>query len=199
MPSSRFKEIIENVTGRLRNRSIPYAIIGAFALGYYGFPRYTADIDLISERKFNKNISDVMTQLGYNCYQDTDSFAQFDSDQKDLWNVDFLFVQTDDGKSMIQNSVEVANELTGKHPVIQPSDYIILKIMAIANNPDRTHRDAADIISLLRMNTKQMIPKPFNRIEKERVLQFAERFKQVQLVKDVFKKAGEQESLNWKI
>lgn len=125
MPSSRFKEIIENVTGHFRNRSISYAVIGAFALGYYGLPRYTADIDLISEKKFKKRIFDVMSELGYNCFQDTDSFSQFDSDQKDLWNVDFLFVQTDDGKSMIQNSVEVENESTGKHPVIQPTDYII--------------------------------------------------------------------------
>jgi len=199
MSSSRFKENIEKITGHLRNRSIPYAIIGAFALGHYGLPRYTADIDLISEEKFRKQISDVMKQLGYNCFQDTDSFAQFDSDQKDLWNIDFLFVYTNDGKSMIQNSIEVENEPTGKHPVIQPSDYIILKIMAIANNPGRIHRDAADIIYLLRLDTKQMIPKPFNRIEKDRVFQFAERFKQVQLVKDIFEKAEKQDSFNWKI
>jgi len=140
-----------------------------------------------------------MTQLGYNCFQNSDLFAQFDSDQKDLWNIDFFFVHTDDGKSMIQHSIEIENESTGTHPVIQPSDYIILKIMAIANNPGRTHRDAADIISLLRANAKTMIPKPFNRIEKDRVFQFAERFKQVQLVTDIFEKAEKQDFLNWKI
>lgn len=194
-----FKKKLENVTGHLRNRSIPYAIIGAFALGYYGFPRYTADIDLLSEKKFKKSISDVMTQQGYRCFHDTDSFAQFDSERNNLWSVDFLFVETDDGKSMIQNSIEVENESIGKHPVIQPSDYIILKIMAIANNPGRTHRDAADIISLLQMYNKHILLKPFNRIEKDRVFKFAEKFGQVQLVKDLFEKAQEQDAINWKI
>jgi hypothetical protein len=90
MSLSRFSKIFSNITAPLRDRSIPYAVIGAFALGYYGLPRFTADIDLISEKLFQNRIAEVMAELGYTCVQETEIFSQFDSDKKDFWDVHFF-------------------------------------------------------------------------------------------------------------
>jgi hypothetical protein len=93
----------------------------------------------------------------------------------------------------------VFNTIAGKQPVIQPTDFIVLKIMDIANNPGRTHRDAADILSLLRLNNRHMISEPFDGIRKDRVYKFAEKFGQRHFIQDIFAKAETEETLNWKL
>jgi len=45
-----------------------------------------------------------------------------------LGKIDFMFVHTQDGKNMIGRSLVVEDELLGKHPVIQPTDYIDGKV-----------------------------------------------------------------------
>ena len=70
----------------------------------------------------------MMERLGYTCYQKTHFFAQFDSELGVLGKIDFIFVNTQDGKNMIRRSLVVEDELLGKHPVIQLTDYIDGKV-----------------------------------------------------------------------
>ncbi|NVM22792.1 MAG: hypothetical protein HWN68_13550 [Desulfobacterales bacterium] len=91
---------------------------------------------------------------------------------------------------MIGRSLVVEDELLGKHPVIQPTDYIILKLMAIANNPDRGPRDEADILEVLKLYKNHLIPKNFGSMNMDRLYLFADRFGQrmrlEKYVKNVF-------------
>jgi hypothetical protein len=45
-----------------------------------------------------------------------------------LGKIDFIFVNTQDGKNMIRRSLVVEDALLGKHPAIQPTDQMDGKV-----------------------------------------------------------------------
>jgi hypothetical protein len=77
----KIPSVLGTVTRHLQAQDVPYALIGAMALGLYGFPRYTSDIDLITDSRSWPVINKTMSGLGYECFQKTDAFAQFDSEK----------------------------------------------------------------------------------------------------------------------
>jgi len=44
------KEHIKKLISSLNKQNIHYAFTGAFAVSYYGFPRLSADIDILIEK-----------------------------------------------------------------------------------------------------------------------------------------------------
>ena len=178
MSSKKLTNILKIITDNLMQEQIPCSLIGALALGLYGLPRFTADIDLLVEGRFWSRISLIMEKLGYTCYQKTDSFAQFDSEMGVLGKIDFMFVNTSEGKDILKRSIITGDELIGTYPVIQPTDYIILKLMAIANNPDRSQKDEGDILAIMNLYKNRLISEDFEPLDMDRVYLFAEKFGQ---------------------
>ena len=188
MKQPKLAKIFEIVASNLSAEKIPFAVIGALALGIYGLPRYTSDIDLLTEGLFWDRIQTIMNRLGYTCFQKTDMFAQFDSEMGVLGRIDLMFVATQDGKDMLNRRSDIQDDIWGRVPVLQPTDYIILKLMAIANNPDRAGGDEADIAGLLKCFREDVLPENFDPLNQDRVIRFAEKFKQkkriLKLLKD---------------
>jgi len=176
MESKKLTNMLSIISENLSQEQIPFCLIGAMALGVYGLPRYTSDIDLLTEAVYWPKIPSLMERLGYECYQKTDFFAQFDSEMGIYGKVDFMFVTTQEGRDIINRSVSIEDEIFGKIPVIQPSDYAILKLMAIANNPDRTIQDEADLSRLFDLFKNNLPPKYFDVLDVDRILLFADRF-----------------------
>jgi len=87
-----------------------------------------------------------------------------------------MFVSTQDGRDIIKRSFSVNDEIFGKIRVIQPSDYIILKLMAIANNPDRSIKDEADLSGFFDLHKNNLIPKYFDALDMDKIMLFADRF-----------------------
>ncbi len=148
MEAKKLTNMLSIISENLSQEQIPFSLTGAMALGAYGLPRYTSDIDLMTEAVCWPKIAPIMERSGYECYQKTDFFAQFDPEMGIYGKVDFMFVTTQEGSEIINRSVSIEDEIFGKIPVIQPSDYVILKLMAIANNPDRITQDEADLSRL---------------------------------------------------
>lgn len=187
MASTKLKNILRVIDRNLLENNISYALIGAMALSMYGLPRYTSDIDILAEESCRSLMLSIMKRLGYDCFEQNDSFAQFDSELGVLGKIDFMFVSTPDGKEILENKIVVEDPLTGQFPVVQPTDYIVLKLMAIANNPDRSAGDEADIISVLEIYKKKQLPEQFDSIDKEKIVRFAEWFGLTQKVMNIFK------------
>jgi len=164
------------VSNRLFQEEIPFCLIGAMALGVYGLPRYTSDIDLLAEKRHWPKIDSLMKKLGYECYQESDFFAQFDSELGVYGKVDFMFVNTEDGRNILERRVLVEDDIFGRISVIQPSDYIILKLMAIANNPHRSIKDESDLSVLLDLHANNLLSEYFEVLDVDRILLFADRF-----------------------
>lgn len=186
MASQKLRTVLKMVSTDLSEKQVPYALIGALALSLYGLPRFTTDIDLLTEERFQPLISSIMGRLGYSCYQKTRSFAQFDAESGVLGKIDFMFVTTQDGREILRRSVTVKDDLMGDHPVIQPTDYIILKLMAIANNPERSARDEGDIVEVLKLYKGGLVPEIFGPLDRDRLYLFAERFGQRDRVQSLF-------------
>ena len=129
-----------------------------------------------------------MEKLSYSCYQKTLVFAKFDLAEGFGGKVDFMFVKTEEGKEIIKKRAIINDMLYGNIPVVQPTDFIILKLMAIANNPGRSIKDEADISLCFELYKNENIRKDFDPINKDKILKFAGRFGQMGLIEKYFKK-----------
>ena len=177
MTSPKLKKVLDIICRRLESEHIFHALIGAGALALYGMPRFTADIDLLAEQQKHGSIRKIMNELGFDCFQDTETFAQFDSELGVYGKVDFMFVQTDDGMAVLERAVHVTDAFWGNITVVQPTDYAVLKLMAIANNPERKAHDTADLETLFRAAAAGFMDfHTFTPIDAERLKAFAEKF-----------------------
>jgi len=186
VPTEKLNKVLEIISRNLNQNKIPFAVVGAIALGLYGFPRFTSDIDLITEGRLWPELDSIMEKLGYSCYQKADVFAQFESELGAMGYIDFMFVNTPDGLDILNRSVLVEDELLGKVPVVQPTDYIILKMMAIANNPNRSIKDKADISTFITLYRNRLLPDYFEPLDMSRIYLFADRFGQTKLIDKYF-------------
>lgn len=182
VPTEKLNKVLEILARNLTQNKIPFAVIGAIALGLYGLTRFTSDIDLIAEGRLWPEIDSIMERLGYSCYQKTDAFAQFESELGAMGYIDFMFVNTPDGLHILNRRIVVEDELLGKIPVVQPTDYIILKMMAIANNPDRSIKDEADLSAFIQLYQNRLIPDYFEPLDRAKIYLFADRFGQRKLI-----------------
>jgi hypothetical protein len=178
MIAQKLTNLLEIISEKLIRENIPFSVIGAMALAAYGFPRYTSDIDLLTEGCYWPQLLPLAERLGYTCYQKTAAFAQFDSEMGVYASLDFMFVNTQDGKDILERRIVVSDKLLKQFPVIQPNDYIILKLMAIANNPHRSIQDEADIFNILKLYSNHLIPQTFEALDTDRICRFADRFRQ---------------------
>lgn len=177
MITPKLKHVLAIICSRFSQEGIDHALIGAMAMAYYGLPRYTADIDLLASNRHRRAVGRIMTAIGLECYQDAARFAQFTSELGLYGKVDVMFVQTTDGHAMLDRAVVVDDSITGAVPVVQPTDYAVLKLLAIANNPERDAHDTADLDALIRLAATNAIPTPFEALNIERLIRFAERFR----------------------
>lgn len=183
----KLANVLAVITDSLKREKIPFGLIGAMARAVYGFPRYTSDIDLAAEGRHADRIRMILEKLGYRCFQMTRSFGQFDSKMGVLGKIDLLFLNTPEGIRMLESRATVQDDVFGEVEVIQPTDYIILKLMAIANNPDRTAGDEADILSVLKASVNGQIRAEFQGIGRDRILKLAERFRQTERTERLLK------------
>lgn len=186
MTTPKIKKMLSIITDHFNDHNIPFAAIGAMALSMYGLPRYTSDIDLLTMEQHSREIVKILEKLAYNCFQINSRFAQFDSEIGVFGHVDLMFVRTKEGKEILQQSIIVTDQLMGTFPVIQPHDYIILKLMAIANNPERATGDEADIISLLKCIREGKIPDYFSLLDQKKIMEFAHKFRQTKRIQKIF-------------
>ncbi len=194
MSTEKLNKVLEIIARNLTQNKIPFAVIGAIALGLYGLPRFTSDIDLIIEGRLWPEIDSIMDRLGYSCYQKTDAFAQFESELGAMGYIDFMFVNAPDGLDILNRTIVVEDELLGKIPVVQPTDYIILKMMAIANNPDRSIKDEADLSAFIQLYQNRLLPDFFEPLDMERLYLFADRFGQRKLIDKYLDQAQKDEN-----
>ena len=176
MNDPKLRRILSILTRRCDERGIPFAAIGAMALGGYGLPRFTADIDLMTEEDRRVSLLALLAESGFACFRESEGFAHLDSEMGVYGKIDLMFVRTAAGREMLARRIRVADDLMGEYPVIQPTDYIVLKLMAMANDPTRRKRDEADIVALLKHIRGKRLSDRFEPLRRDRVLDFGRKF-----------------------
>src|ERR1700690_1517969 len=152
-----FIQILKILIQEFEQRKIPYALIGAVALGFTGIVRDTQDVDFAVARDFASAARSIMESLGYSVRQHSEGFAQFGHSLRVFGDVDFVYLSEKTTHEMIDNAMacQIA-DATLVVKVARPEDIFILKMVAIRNNPKRTDRDLPDLKSIAKLHSPKM-------------------------------------------
>ena len=151
-----FKTVLENLLRQFNESKIRYALIGGFALGFWGVGRATVDLDFLIHCDDMEKVNGFMKELGYECKYKTENVSQYVSPLRVYGEVDFLHAFREASLEMLKRSEE--KEVFGslKIKVLRPEDIIGLKFQAIKNNPSREGWEIEDIESLLSIHGKNL-------------------------------------------
>jgi predicted nucleotidyltransferase len=150
-----FPKVMSALQAQFQDRNIDFALVGGLAIHAMGISRSTRDIDLLTLLSDAGQIDQVMKALGYDVLQRTDDIASYLSKDWEMGRVDVLFARRKYAKAMIQRAKGIplfGNEVK----VLLPEDMIGLKVQSSSNDPERTHKDMADIETLMRLHGKSL-------------------------------------------
>lgn len=152
-----FRLVLEKLLNSFEEQKIRYALMGGFALGVWGVPRATVDIDFLVHKNDMEKVDRIMKGLGYECRHKTENVTQYISSLKVFGEVDFIHAFRTPSLDMLERVVEkkVFDE-SASVKVLQLEDLIGYKVQGMANDESRRALDLSDIESLLRLNTVDM-------------------------------------------
>ena len=150
-----FKLVTSTVLKAFEQQQISYAVIGGFALGFWGVTRATIDMDFLLLVDDAGKVDRILGEHGYRIVYKSENVAQYVSSVAAFGNVDIIFAFREISRSMLARSetIELSADLTIKSLI--PEDIIGLKLQALVNDPDRESKDGADIEALLSAKLKQ--------------------------------------------
>ena len=152
-----FRLVLSKLLTAFEKESIRYALMGGFALGAWGVPRTTADIDFLVNHDDMDKVDAIMKGLGYECKHKTENVSQYVSPLRVFGEVDFIHAFRIPSLSMLQR-VETKNMFDETLPVkvLKVEDLIGFKVQAAANDESRKAVDIADIESLIAYNKDRL-------------------------------------------
>lgn len=142
---------IDDITTKLKELKIPYALIGGLALGFYKYKRFTNDIDiLIDENGYNK-LTEKVIGLGYK-YNFNGARGIQHTEHK--IPIDFIFSGEVYGSFTYPKPQDVKKLKNGVY-VVSLYKLLEIKIASGLNNPKRPN-DLADAQLLIRHNINNL-------------------------------------------
>lgn len=147
-----FKMVLEKLLGEFESRQIRYALMGGFALGLWGVPRTTVDMDFLVALEDMESIHGVLSAAGYERVYHSENVSQYTSGLAVFGEIDIIHAFREASFNMLARA-EKKKIFGGKTtiPVLVPEDIIGLKVQAMANNPSRQATDLSDIESLMEL------------------------------------------------
>jgi hypothetical protein len=152
-----FKNVLDKLLTAFKEQDIRYALMGGMALGAWGVPRGTVDIDFLVHRDDIEKIDGIMKALGYECKHKSDNVSQYLSPLKIFGEVDFLYAFRTHSLSMLQRTEEKKMfDGTVTVKVLKIEDLIGFKLQGMVNDESRQGIDLPDIESLMTVNSKSL-------------------------------------------
>lgn len=150
-----FERVIKMITQEFNKRKVSYALIGGYAMAFYGIIRATVDIDFIVDEKDRDYVKQTLAK-NYRIFYESDNVIQFISD--DIFgNIDFILAKRDIGRDILKNARFF--KATGgkiKIKVARLEDIIGLKLQAIKNEPKRYIKERYDIEMIMEQQGKKL-------------------------------------------
>jgi hypothetical protein len=127
---------------------LDYLLIGGHAVILSGVPRMTADIDLMVKRDALEGWRNLLECLGYRCYHETASFAQFERTPEGI-PVDLMLVAAETWNKLwpARGEGELGDE---RFHLPSPAHLVAIKLAAMSD-PSRegAGRDWEDVVGLI--------------------------------------------------
>lgn len=150
-----FKKVLETLIPEFQKNKIDFALIGGHALYFANIARTTLDIDFMVLLEQSDIINDIMKKYEYTLNYKTNDVANYTSLFVELGQIDFLFAHRKYALKMLKRA-EYKQIFNLNIKVIKPEDIIGLKIQSSSNDPQRFHKDMADIEEIIRENIKNL-------------------------------------------
>jgi hypothetical protein len=147
---NRFVESIRLVVGSAEAGGFRVALIGGFALPFYGVQRATGDVDFLVEASGSAALHRALLEAGEECLHRSADSADYARGESALTAIDVIYARRKRALHMLKRAA--LKPLRGAHlevPVVDAESLIGLKLQAIANAPARRRQDQADIQALL--------------------------------------------------
>ncbi len=152
-----FRLVLEKLLHSFEEHKIRYALMGGFALGAWGVPRATVDMDFLVDRNDMEKVEEIMKELGYECRYKTENVTQYISSLKIFGEVDFIHAFRTPSLDMLERVTEKkVFDKSVSLKVLRLEDLIGYKVQGMANDESRRALDLSDIESLLRLNAVDM-------------------------------------------
>lgn len=146
-----FKKVFELLIPEFQKNKVDFALIGAHALHFSGVTRTTTDIDFMVLLSRSDLVDQIMKKNLYSTLHKTDNVANYASEFAELGQVDFLYAHRKYALEILKRA-ESREIFEFKVKVIQPEDFIGLKVQSSSNDPQRYHGDMSDIEKVIKIN-----------------------------------------------
>jgi hypothetical protein len=143
--------IFELIAQHAKAAGLDFLLIGGYAVIGHGYPRFTADVDLLIEEKQIAAWYGWLSSLGYVIYYQHPNFLQLRA-PRDLPPVDLMLVDAETFSKLNAGAVQV---LAGGAELPEPKvEHIVaLKLHAIQSRPrDKVEKDWLDVFQLIKQH-----------------------------------------------
>ena len=181
-----FRLVTTTLLREFNTQDINYAMIGGFALGFWGVTRATIDMDFLLLLNDSTRAEKILIEHGYRCNHKNENVAQYVSDSAPYGSIEMLFAFQEISRNMLARSVvvDIMENVTVKSLV--PEDIIGLKLQALVNDPTREAKDLSDIEALLSAKKHRG-----NNIDWEILVEYFDLFQRNDLLNDLRHKYDE--------
>jgi hypothetical protein len=126
------------------------ALIGGFALPFYGVRRTTGDVDFLIDAGGADPLDEALSRAGYERLHRSADVANYRATGALQTGVDVLYARRGPTLAMLDRAAPPQGH--GSVPVVDVEGLIGLKLQAIVNDPTRRRQDEADIVALLALH-----------------------------------------------
>ncbi len=128
------------------------AVIGGVALAGYGHPRLTLDLDVVTEATAQEALVTMMESRGFMTLHRSVGFSNHRHPDRTRGRVDVMYVRGETSDRLFASAKEVPGPGGQPMRVPKPEHLIAMKVRAMADAPERTWQDLADIGYLVRLD-----------------------------------------------
>jgi predicted nucleotidyltransferase len=143
---------LQEIQRTASERGLRFVLIGGWAVIQHGYTRVTADLDLLVLRSEQERWRELLSTLGYECFNDSEGFQQYKKPGQEAWPLDLMLVN----QETFEGLLAAAAPATVQHaivPLVSLDHLIALKLHVLKQG--RLHRflkDFEDVIQLVRIN-----------------------------------------------
>jgi hypothetical protein len=144
--------ILSQLVPKAAEAGIPFLVIGGHAVIAYGFPRQTADLDLLVREEDREAWHALVTGLGYTPYHLQANFLMYNSLATGMAPLDFMIVN---GQTFSRLATDAGRLGAEGHGAMIPSlrHLVALKLHALrSGQAHRQERDLLDVTTLVELH-----------------------------------------------
>lgn len=140
---------LATLTAFLEKGHFKFGLAGALALRAYGSTRFTADIDLIVERRAQHALLAWLDAEGYERLHVSTGYSNHLHRDPARGRLDFIYVDAPTANTVLGSTRSIELFPGQSVPVPRPEHLAAMKILAMSNDPSRTYKELADLQFIL--------------------------------------------------